>query len=78
MGAIALANALKSNVTRIEHLDLSNNYILDAGAKALGEALISYPYMKKLDLRGNNIGEVKNPLFENTKIFMDGKQNAAE
>ena len=78
VGAIALANALKSNVTRIEHLDLSNNYILDAGAKALGEALISYPYMKKLDLRGNNIGEVKNPLFENTKIFMDGKQNAAE
>ena len=74
-GAFALAEALKRNVTRITHLDLSNNLIVDEGAKALAEALLEYPFMEILDLTGNNIGEVKNPLFETRIIRMDGKQN---
>ena len=72
-GAIALANALKHNVTTLEYLDLSNNFIGDVGALALGEALETYPHMIELDLRGNNIGQVRNPKFRTVHICIDGK-----
>ena len=72
-GAIALADALKHNVTKLEYLDLSNNLIGDTGALALGEALETYSHMIELNLRGNNIGQVRNAKFRTVHICIDGK-----
>ncbi len=58
-GCVALAHVLKARMpAKLKHLKLANNYIGDAGAHALVDALVlaSNRTLETLDLSGNEVG----------------------
>lgn len=65
-GATSFAAALGSPSAHITELDLASNGIGDAGASAIGKALVKSPSLVMLSLEGNKIGA------DGCDTFVDG------
>ncbi|XP_054625144.1 ran GTPase-activating protein 1b [Dunckerocampus dactyliophorus] len=56
-GAIALAGVLREGLPILKELNLSFGEIKEAAALVVAQAIMEKPYMKKVDLNGNFLGE---------------------